>query len=85
MPHVEVLNKPEGRDKYIQVILAHKNSYFRKEIHHRLLVIREFFDGACFSLPLLEGQIIPNTYDSPVHQWHETNIVRSSSMPGNNF
>ncbi|PAV68602.1 hypothetical protein WR25_09442 [Diploscapter pachys] len=67
MPHVEALNQPEGRDK--------------KEIHHRLLVIRDFFDGACFSLPLLEGPIIPGTYDSHVHQWHETNIVRSSSIP----
>ncbi|PAV61364.1 hypothetical protein WR25_26372 [Diploscapter pachys] len=66
MPHIEALKTPEGRDK--------------REILHRLLVIRHAVNGASFSLPMLEGPDVPLS-ESPVHHWDESAVIRTKDMP----
>ncbi|CAI2354209.1 unnamed protein product [Caenorhabditis sp. 36 PRJEB53466] len=58
VPTIDVLNNPNGIPK--------------KELLHRLFLIRSTLLGSCFSLPLLEGEIIPLT---------ESHIINSAQEP----
>lgn len=61
IPNIDVLNSPAGIGK--------------KEILHRLFLTRSALLGACFSLPLLEGDIIPLTDSHIINQEKEMVIV----------
>ncbi|CAB3398985.1 unnamed protein product [Caenorhabditis bovis] len=61
VPNVAILNSPQG---------VHK-----KEILHRLWLIRATILGACFSLPPFEGENLPLTESHTINQDEEIDMV----------